>query len=117
MKKGKVVTTWEVWTYDVWGNEEEGFEVNDRSCIDRNLELILDIEVNNPGTPQEFLSANPTNQQIREALGVKPRIKLELDGDDTYIYVNAEKNGFPLGEMSCTSHESLSPIRAKEEKK
>ena len=23
----------EVWTYDVWGNEEDGYEVNDRSKI------------------------------------------------------------------------------------
>ncbi len=28
-----------IWSLDVWGNEEEGFEVNDRGCINRSVEI------------------------------------------------------------------------------
>jgi hypothetical protein len=70
------------------------------------------VEVNNAGTPQEFLSAYPSDSQIRRALNLR-RFKLELDGDDLSIYVNRAKDSYPLGEMYCTSHESLSPIRPK----
>jgi hypothetical protein len=103
-----VKTTWELWSYDVWGNEDDGYEVNDRSCFDRAYELELNVEVNNPGTPHEFLSAYPTDEQIVEAFFTKP-IAIELDGDDLMIYINGE-DGYPWGEMNCTSHKSLSPI-------
>ena len=28
-----IMATIEIWTYDVWGNEDDGYEVNDRSKI------------------------------------------------------------------------------------
>lgn len=105
-----VETTWELWSYDVWGNAKDGYEVNDRSCFDREYPMTLKVEVNNPGTDHEFLSAYPSDKQIREALGQR-YIQLYLDGDDVTIYVNAERYGYPLGELHCTSHQSLSPIR------
>jgi hypothetical protein len=106
-----VDTTWELRTYDVWGNAKDGYEVNDAY---RSGEVIIrcKVEVNNAGTPQEFLSAHPSDSQIRKALSLR-RFKLETDGDDLHILVNRAKDGYPLGEMYCTSHESLSPIRAK----
>lgn len=104
-----VTTTWELRSYDVWGNSQDGYEVND-SFRDGEVTLRLKVEVNNPGTPQEFISASPSDSQIRRAMGLN-RFKLELDGDDLTIYVNRERDGYPCGEMFCTSHESLSPIR------
>jgi hypothetical protein len=109
-KQRTVETTWEVWDYDVWGNEVDGYEVNDRFCVSRDYPLTLAVEVNNAGTPHEFESAYPTDKQLREALGIKPRAKVETDGDDITIYVTSA-DGYPLGELSCTSHESLSPIK------
>jgi len=105
-----IETTWELWSYDVWGNGKDGFEVNDRSCFDREYPMILKVTVNNPGTAQEFLSAYPSDKQIRQALGLS-RLRLDLDGDDLVIYVNSSV-GYPLGELHCTSHKSLSPIKA-----
>jgi len=38
----------EVWTYDVWGNEEDGYEVNDRTKIseyDTNLTELTDKDI------------------------------------------------------------------------
>ena len=109
--KPTIDTTWEVWTYDVWGNKRDGYEVNDRYCHCREYPMALEVEVNNAGTPSEFVSAYPTDKQIREALDIKPRVQLELDGDDMCIYVRHASTGYPLGELSCTSHNSLSPIR------
>jgi hypothetical protein len=108
-KKEYVNTTWELRTYDVWGNSRDGFEVNDTYRIGQ-IELRIPVEHNNVGTAQAFDSAYPSDSQIRKAFGLR-RFKLELDGDDLSIYINRAKDGYPLGEMYCTSHESLSPIR------
>ena len=104
-----VDTTWELRTYDVWGNAKDGFEVNDTRSAGE-VSIRCRVEVNNAGTPQEFLSAFPSDSQIRRALSLR-RFKIETDGDDLRIYVNRARDGYPCGEMHCTSHDSLSPIR------
>ena len=107
-----IETTWEVWTYDVWGNAEEGYNVNDRYCLQHAYPLTLAVVTNNPGTDRAFDSASPSDKQIREALGLVEDASITTDGDDLYIQVDASEDGYPLGELSCMSHESLSPIRA-----
>ena len=104
-----VKTTWELWIYDVWGNRQDGYDTNDRFCLSRDYEINLKIEINNLGTEQEFLSASPSDYQIKKAFGVG--CSLDVYGDDCDIYVNQESDGFPIGEMHLTSHKSLSPIR------
>lgn len=108
-RKQYINTTWEIADYDVWGNARDGYDVND---VYRHgeIELRIAVEVNNAGTPQEFLSAYPSDSQIRKALGLR-RFKIETDGDDLNIYVNRARDGYPCGELRCTSHKSLSPIR------
>ena len=108
MKARTAETTWECWTYDVWGNAKDGYDVNDRSCFARAAELTLTVEVCNPGTPQEFDSASPTDRQIRRLFGLT--CKFETDGDDMHISIARLRDGYPIGEMLCTSHKSLSPI-------
>lgn len=103
-----IETRWELRSYEVWGNAEDGFEVNDSHIFDRSYPLDLEVEINNPGTPSEFLSAAPDDNQIREAFGLKCAIK--TDGDDRVIYVNRASDGYPIGDMYCVSHKSLSPI-------
>lgn len=61
---------------------------------------------------QEFVSAFPTDRQIKRAFGVRCRI--EVDGDDISVYVTRQRDGYPI--VYCESHESLSPVRAKGEK-
>jgi len=63
---------------------------------------------------QEFRGAYPTDRQIKRAFGTRCRI--ETDGDDLTIYVTRERDGYPIGEMHCTSHASLSPVRKAEVK-
>jgi len=107
-----VNTTWDLWTYDVWGNKRDGYEVNDRSNIGRDVPLRLKVTVHNVGTVQEFASAYPSDAQIRQLFGLK-RFRISTDGDDLNIDVERASDGYPIGEMNNTSHASLSPIRAK----
>lgn len=112
-RRQTVATTWEVWTYDVWGNARDGYEVNDRSCLAREYPLRLTVETFNEGKAGEFQGASPSDRQLREAFGLE-RIKIDTDGDDLTIYVRRARDGYPIGELTCTSHTSLSPIRSLE---
>ena len=93
MSKAKEIITkineedvkWRVWTYDVLGNAEDGYEVNDRSdhgYID--------------------LPAEPTDEQILDALKgwiLNDDVKLsdiEIGGDDMSITVDDASDGYPL---------------------
>jgi hypothetical protein len=109
----RIKTTWDVFTYDVWGNRKDGYEVNDRYRQSSDLEINCKVERNNIDTPHEFDSAYPSDYQIRKVFGV--RCAIETDGDDLSIYVTRASDGYPIGELLNTSHDSLSPIRAKEQ--
>ena len=109
MKQKTIDSTWELWGYDVWGNKEDGYQVNDRYCQNRNHPIRLKVEHNNPKTDLAFDSAYPTDYQIRKAFGAG--CKIETEGDDMTIYVNRESDNYPIGEMHCTSHKALSPVR------
>lgn len=173
---GSIKTVWELRTYDVWGNDRDGYEVNNvfsagtvelripqtRHNVGVEWHICRNPECpgNNPcghepkcawgthrreshgvfGNPvyqydpankgmattpsrfvcpecdatvelksQEFISAYPTHRQIKRAFGVNCRI--ETSGDDLVVYVERERDGYPIGEMKCVSHESLSPVR------
>lgn len=111
----KIKTLWEVKTYELWGNAKDGYEVNDAFYLHHEYPINIETKTYNAGTPQEFVSAYPTDRQIREALDVRGRVNIGLEGDDLTIYAHAtaaKYGGFmPLGELHCISHESLSPIR------
>ena len=112
--KKSILTVWKIKTYDVWGNAKDGFDVND--VYNRGeISLLADVERHNVNTPQEFESASLSESQIRKVfmLGKK---QLQIDGDDLTYYVNLARNGYPVGQLECESHESLSPIRIKSEK-
>lgn len=99
-------TTWEMWTYDVWGNEEDGWDVNNRFCVNRELELDLPGKVCNPGHPTlQFTSYDVTDEQVKELFGEEAVVD-ENCTDDVNIYVETE-DGYPLGELHCTSHDNL----------
>ncbi len=105
-----IKTVWELRTYDVWGNAQDGYEVND--CFRAGTaELRLRINTHNADTVRAFQSAHPSDSQLQRIFNVG--CNLETDGDDTTVYVNRASDGYPLGEAHCISHESLSPIRAK----
>lgn len=77
-----------VWTYDVWGNARDGYEVNDRSKFGT-----YDVD------PSVATDDKATIRFLKEIgllkAGVQAR-SLEFDGDDKNIYVNASRDGYPL---------------------
>lgn len=104
----RIKTLWEIRTYDVIGNAKDGYEVNDVYPHGK-VELYIPVYRWNVGTSAEFKSAHPSDKKIRSVFGVSCRI--DTDGDDITIYVNRRRDGYPIGEMYCVSHSSLSPIR------
>ena len=105
---GSIKTRWELRTYDVWGNAKDGYDVNDVYSAG-TVELRIPQTRYNVGTPQEFISAYPSDRQIQRAFGTSCRI--ETDGDDLRIEVTRKRDGYPIGCMTCFSHDSLSPVR------
>ena len=78
---------WRVWSYDVWGNAREGFEVNDRFEIDK---VYIDDSI--------IENKKKLATLIRKVFGLK-KIQLSFDGDDRTIYIEASRDGYPIGEM------------------
>jgi hypothetical protein len=107
---GYIFTTWELSTYDVLGNARDGYEVNDFYAV-HVVEINIPQTRYNTGTKYEFLGAAPTDRQIKKAFGLRCQIRTE--GDDMQIFVERERDGYPIGQMICISHESLSPVRKK----
>ena len=84
-----------VWTYDVWGNARDGFDVNDR-YKHGVVEIRCRREVFNAGTPREFETYDPTDIQLSRAAQV---VGAEWEGNGGVYYATAKRNGRPLGEL------------------
>jgi len=108
--KDKLPTQWELRTYDVWGNADDGYEVND-SYRAGTHDFAAVMTAHNIGTDRCFVSAESTDREIKKVLGITGAI--EVTGDDVNYYVNRKRDGYPLCELHCISHESLSPVRVK----
>lgn len=95
---------YDVWGLDVWGNEEDGFDVNDRSCFQRNVEFPTTHMVYNIGTTREFCTDWPTNKQVVDTLIEIGFLKMgttiddvDIDGDPCYsLYIEESVNGYPI---------------------
>ena len=77
--------------------------------MDRAYPIRLKPVTHNAGTEREFTSASPSDYQLGVLFGT--RAKISTDVDDTHIDVTRESGGYPIGELFCFSHESLSPVR------
>lgn len=102
--------------YEVWEGEGGGWEAAAAHVVDDHLVLDLIVRTQQTGAPWdavkgEYAYAEISEQQIREALGCQGE-QIEIDGHDVYVSVARRKDGYPIGELHCLSHESLSPIRA-----
>ena len=81
---------WTYATYDVWGNAEDGYDVND--VYRGNAEFEMDAD-----NDAEVLQA------CKDHLGLKAELTLEdieLDGDDMTIYVNAASDSYLAGQFT-----------------
>lgn len=90
-KRGKDYRRFRVWSLDVWGNEREGFEVNDRR--EAGSIIILD-----DSDDKTLLKALKKKNFINKKCHFK---SFHLDGDNLSIYVDWRKNGFPLYQLEA----------------
>jgi hypothetical protein len=75
-----------LWSYDVWGNELEGYDVNDRCCLDRAIEV------------PDFLMAN--ERAILEAIDASPACGIDWTmSDGSTIELFSLHTGKPLGQI------------------
>lgn len=76
---------YQLWSYDVWGNKKDGFEVNNRyrDCI---------VEIPEDAIDREIIKI------IKKAMGLKrgfPYAYFEVDGEPEYtLYVNYTSSTF-----------------------
>ena len=78
---------WRFWSYDVWGNRIDGYEVNNRYEIDR---VYIDDSI--------IADDKKLATLVRKIFGLR-KIKLSFDGDDYIIFIEATRDGYPIGEM------------------
>lgn len=86
-----------LWTYDVWGNEEDGYEVNNRFSTGTVLEFKVKGTVQNAGTPSEFIGYYLTSSRINRALGCTG-VTWEGDNDFT-VYGERPSDRYPECEL------------------
>lgn len=67
--------------YDVLGNEEDGYEVNNLCTCTTGIEIADDVKSIN------FLSEKATTETV------------ELEGDNFYIELTEKETGYPLGRL------------------
>ena len=81
---------WSFWSYDVWGNKHDCYEVNNRFEIDT---AYIDDSI--------IADDKKLATLVRKIFGLR-KIKLSFDGDDRTIYIEAASDGYPIGEMETT---------------
>lgn len=89
---------YELRTYDVWGNEDEGYEVNNTFAAGR---IYL---------PESF-----TDEELFSAIGAETTGEnaVEVDGgisDDEHIYVIRERDAYPVCEVTRDEDYDFTPI-------
>lgn len=86
---------WTVWTLDVWGNPDDGYEVNDR-CNVGTVELHpVD---SSDCTDGHILGTLQREKYLSASLST---IDVAVDGDDRILFVDATADGRPLLQLTC----------------
>jgi len=76
--------------YDVWGNDDDGYTVNDTHRTGRYVELLADV------TDADAIEALIAGGFLSEAA----RGSVTVDGEDGYsLYFTEPRNGYHLGEL------------------
>ena len=85
----KDVHKWECRVYDVLGNADEGYTVNDSFVIDT-------VAVEN-----ETLAIHEEREAlIRDIFDIRDDVKLYITSEENAIYIDEYKTGYPIGEMN-----------------
>ena len=84
-----------LWTYDLWGNRHDGWNVNNR-YKGSEVTVRCKRQTFNPGTNYEFSDYAPTNRQLNRAVGGRG---LEWFGESDYTLYANTKSGKPVCEL------------------
>jgi hypothetical protein len=80
--------TYSLWNYDVWGNDCEGYVVNDRHCLDRAVHL-----------PDAF-----NDEAILKAIDASVNAAIEwTESDSESIELVDRHTGKPIGQLTRNS--------------
>ncbi|MCI0556974.1 MAG: hypothetical protein MN733_00645 [Nitrososphaera sp.] len=93
MSKSK---TFDVIDYDVWGNEDDGYFVNDYFPTGSQVTL----------SERQLSNDNLLVKALAKKITFHKASNLEIDGDDEIIYVNAASTGKPLFELRLSERDS-----------
>lgn len=80
-----------VWSLDVWGNEHDGYEVNDRSKFGIYDKPYADID-----TDEKVLDFLKGIGFLRADVKAS---QLIIDGDETMLHVDIARNGAPFAQI------------------
>lgn len=76
--------------YDVLGNEEDGYEVNNLcTCV-------TGIEIADDATDTDIINYLKLIKYLREKASTE---NIELSGDDLFIELTEKETGYPLGRL------------------
>ena len=90
------IRRYRAWSYDVWGNARDGFDVNDR-YDHGHVDIRCKRQVYNAGAAHEFAAYDPTDRQLSRAVGARG---VEWDGESDYtLYATQRRNGRPICEL------------------
>lgn len=96
------IRTYRIWTYDLWGNAREGYDVNDR-YEHGTVSIRCKRTTHNAGTLHEFHQWEPSNVQLARAANVRGA---EWEYQDSSAedcagdyYATQKSNGKPLCEL------------------
>lgn len=84
---------WEVRSYDVWGNAEDGWEVNDSFRVGT-------VSFADNASDETIISVLKNAGILSEKASVK---NIDIDGDDDFITLNDSRDGMPLLELAKSS--------------
>jgi len=85
-----LVDKWQVWDLDSWGNDEDGYQVNDRYKW-VSIELV------------RGFSYRDLFKELKAQNIIKKHVKLKqlaIDGDDIFISIDLAKNGKPFFQLT-----------------
>jgi hypothetical protein len=81
----------QVLSLDVWGNEEEGFEVNQSFNTGKFIEMTLNQYEDDHFILTEMISLGLLTNEAYD--------KVEIDGDGPTLYISDDRTGKPLYEL------------------
>jgi hypothetical protein len=89
------MTTYKVFFSDVLGNENEGFEVNDRSGCGT---IELPVDFSDHDLIQALIEAD-----ILGSFGGQVKDVFTIDGDESWISIDYKRNGKPFLQLEIAS--------------